>query len=172
MLRKLLLAIVPHIPAHRVIPNREGDGDYLSRWYLLRKEAPKNSKEAEKEMGVKTKPDLYLHRFHRSDDGEMLHNHPWEWSLSFVLVGGYREERRIGDKVIYRSVLPFRFNFIRGDDYHRVDLYEEDAWSLFLVGPRVTTWYFWDRVRKARLRWELFLDKKNTYEWEPDSREG
>ncbi len=36
---------------------------------------------------------LYLHHMHAPDADECLHDHPWPWGLSFVLLGGYLEER-------------------------------------------------------------------------------
>jgi hypothetical protein len=45
---------------------------------------------------------------------------------------------------------------------------------LFLVGPRVKTWYFWDRHKKARMMWRRFIEMKQfgaEGEWEPDVQE-
>ncbi len=106
-----------------------------------------------------------------------MHSHPWNWSLAFILAGGYAEERRVGDRVIRRHLLPFSVNVIHSDDYHRVDLYGVDAWTLFLAGPRVDTWYFWDRCSKLRVRWDLYIKMLRTGHVEAeslefDSREG
>lgn len=184
--RNLLLDLVQFLDEPRVIYDRDGVSPYLSRWYLIREkpsddEALKGQSSSDynadgtPNAAVKARPfDLYLHRFHRSDDDAALHNHPWEWAVSFVLSGGYTEERREGDKVIRRIVRPFSFNFIRGEDFHRVDLVDHDAWSLFLVGRKVDTWYFWDRDRKARMQWRKFIRVKRDNvepEWEPDQRE-
>jgi hypothetical protein len=38
-------------------------------------------------------PGVFLHWFHRSDADRELHCHPWRWSLSLGLWGGYEEER-------------------------------------------------------------------------------
>lgn len=166
LLRPYLLRRTQSMEPPRVISDRSGTSPYLSRWYMI-------GKRRGEEEGVKDTLEryfnLFLHRFHRSDDDGALHNHPWAWSLSFVLVGGYWEEKRIGDRVVRRRVRPFTFNFIRGSDYHRVDLIEEDAWSLFLVGPRVSTWFFWDREHKEKQRWDLFIKGKDA--WEQDRRE-
>lgn len=169
------------LPDPRVIYDREGGTPYLSRWYLIgaqRKEDPLrkgNLVDETKSFWERLPINLYLHRFHRSDDDGALHSHPWSWAVSFVLAKGYSEERRIGDTVIRRLVYPFTLNFLRGQDYHRVDLIEgQQAWSLFLVGPKKDTWYFWDREKKARCRWREFIFAKRDGEeppWEPDSRE-
>jgi hypothetical protein len=51
---------------------------YLTRCYLFGKDRAWGN--------------IYLHHFHSSDQGDELHNHPWT-GLSFVLAGGYSEER-------------------------------------------------------------------------------
>jgi hypothetical protein len=104
---------------------------------------------------------LYIHRFHRGDDERELHNHPWKWAVSFILSGGYREERRFGDEVFVRRILPGTVNVILADDFHRVDLLpgQEDAWSLFLVGPKFKGWGFWNRDTKEFLLWQKFISK-------------
>jgi hypothetical protein len=109
---------------------------------------------------------LYLHRFHRSDDEAELHNHPWRWAVSLVLQGGYSEERVVGESysegktlplVMRRQVRPGSLNFLRGDDFHRVDLTDGDAWTLFLVGPVVQSWGFLDRMTGIFTPWRQFL---------------
>jgi len=83
----------------------------------------------------------------------LLHNHPFNWSVSFVLKGGYKEERRAADGTVYTKIVkPFSFNWITKDVFHRVDLLDENegCWSIFLTGSRRgNTWGFWDRVTKA-----------------------
>jgi hypothetical protein len=98
---------------------------------------------------------LFLHNFQDSDRDKELHSHPFKWGLAIVLSGGYREERThdplllqqhgIKPHIQKRTHLPLSFNFIEAVDFHRVDLIEEDAWTIFLVGPEVDTWGFWDR---------------------------
>ena len=162
-MRSLLHQFVWFLDTPRIIYDREGKEPYLSRWYLIRSK-PEPDDTLVGQPSESNKPrlfDLYLHRFHRSDDDQALHNHPVSWALSFVLAGGYTEERRFGDHLVQvRTVRPFRFNFIRKEDYHRVDLLEEDAWSLFLVGPKIDTWYFWDRKTKVKTHWRRFIEEK------------
>lgn len=121
---------------------------YLTRYYLLW---------SDRNWG-----NIYVHHFHSSDQKMKLHNHPWSWGLSFVLSGGYYEERVrnpnvwtedepviISDKlnVEKRDVKPGSFNMIRTSDFHRVDLKDEKrgAWSIFFAGPRSKDWGFLDR---------------------------
>ncbi len=181
-MRFILNLLVRVLPAPRVIYDREGGTPYLSRWYLIGAKPDEDAKlkgqVVFRETWLTRLPfNLYLHRFHRSDDDGALHNHPWRWSLSFILAGGYSEERRAthGDAVERRMVTPWSFNFIRGTDYHRVDLIESDAWSLFFVGPKVGTWFFWDRATKRRAQWRRFVMAKRGMipdaGWEPDARE-
>jgi hypothetical protein len=154
----------------RVIYDREGGSPYLSRYYIFGSAFDDNGKRVRRSwMPIS----LFLHKFHRSDDDGALHSHPWRWSIALILRGGYSEERRVGDGVVRRLVRPFRFNFIRGTDYHRVDLLGESAWTLFLAGPKVSTWYFWDRVTKRRVGWKAFITEKRdgvAADWENDRR--
>lgn len=138
-----------------VVPSRENDGTYLIRWYVYKS---------------RTLGGLYIHRFDSSDDLDYLHSHPWKWALSFILYGGYREEFRVGDTVESRVVKPFRLNWITKDTYHRVDLRKRVCWSMFLIGPTIDTWYFWDRKTMARVPARVWLDKKDDAIWQIDRR--
>ena len=63
----------------------------------------------------------YLHRFVNSDPDRGLHDHPWNRAVSLVLTGGYDEQRpTAGDpgRISVRTIRPFRFNFLRGDDFY------------------------------------------------------
>ena len=123
----------------------EKDGiKYLTRYYVFGED---------REWG-----NIFIHHFHRSDmdmgtEGYgLLHNHPFDWSFSFVLTGGYSEERRGSgpwNYVLRKTVRPFTFNFISNKIYHRVDLLDEEGgcWSIFFTGSRKNnTWGFWDRI--------------------------
>lgn len=157
----------------RVIQDGLGRSKYLSRWYLFGRGRPLMADGSSPfDVWGNPKPDavwpkvswsIYLHRFHRGDVDRELHSHPWRWAISFVLVGGYIEERRNGFVVgmIRRRVLrPGSFNFLRARDFHRVDLLDGEAWTLFLVGPKVTNWFFWDRVTGKEIPWREFLAAK------------
>lgn len=86
----------------------------------------------------------YLHRFVRPDADRELHNHPWKYALSVILVGGYTEERYGPYLRIDKRVLrPFSINFIKADTFHRVaTLHEHDCWSLFFTFKKSQTWGF------------------------------
>lgn len=112
---------------HRVVVN---DGEsYLLRFYI-------------KHNGVL--PGIYLHKFFRGDMDRNLHNHPWAWSFSLILTGGYDEERLKGNTVITRRMNPGRFNFLTGKTFHRISLVDTGygAWTLFCSGRKVKDWGF------------------------------
>jgi hypothetical protein len=115
---------------------------YLTRYYVFLKD---------REFG-----NIFIHHFHRSDldigtNGYgLLHCHPFP-GLSFILFGGYREERRQADgSVSVKIVKPFTFHYVAQDTFHRVDLLDpRGAWTIFVTGSRKNkTWGFWDRVTK------------------------
>lgn len=150
--------------APRVITGRGNDTPYLTRYFLTRV-GPLT--EGMDHAGPAPKWGLYLHRFHRGDDGAELHSHPWRWAVSFILKGGYIEERRFiartedppdyAVEVFSHMVRPWSLNVLTHRDFHRVDLFDGDAWSLFLVGPIFKSWGFWDRVTKIYTPWKKFL---------------
>ncbi len=107
---------------------------YLERYYLL---------------GGPKKPgqwfNVYLHRFHTPDDDRGVHNHPWEWSFSIILAGGYEEQRFEhgvwGGAFVTNTYRPGDLNAIRSDtDFHRVSKLLPGAggevWTLFVTGPK------------------------------------
>ena len=150
--RRACEGLTKHMASPRVVKDREGISKYLSRWYPLGR---RNDDEAsgERESSV----NVFLHCLHRSDSDNALHSHPWKWFLSIILVAGYSEERRVGDGVVRRLLLPLSINFIRQSDYHRLDLIDGEAWTLCIAGPKVDTWYFWDRDTKLRAKWDDYI---------------
>lgn len=150
--------------APRVIMDLDGRSPYLSRYYLRgRPRMPDGSEPFEPGGGTKEGAidppgwGLYLHRFHRGDLDRELHNHPWRWSLSLILAGGYLEERRQGDRIVRRRLRPGAINWIGQDDFHRVDLTDGECWSLFVAGPKVSGWGFWDRSSGEIIPWRTFV---------------
>lgn len=166
-LSRVLLFLARWLSRPRVIYDLDGVSPYLSRYYLLggRPKMPDGSPPfdvfGDPKEGI-IWPEgrgLYLHRFHRGDKDRELHNHPWLWSLAFVLSGGYREERRHGDVVVERLMKPGRFNWIGHNDFHRVELLKGEAWTLFLAGPKVSSWGFWDRRDNSIVPWRVFHER-------------
>lgn len=185
LVRFLLEAIVERwqlLGAPRVIYDREGVDPYLSRYYILGRPTMPDGSYAFDKYGnmlpgaVSSRHGdnfgLYIHKFHRSDEDHALHNHPWQWAASLILAGGYREEKRVtlgtGDprysepryaSVEARIFRPGDINVLTSDTFHRVDLLDGEAWSIFLVGPRFSSWGFWDRESGAFMPWRAFLAK-------------
>jgi hypothetical protein len=83
-----------------------------------------------------------LHHIHRADHDRHLHDHPWNWCLSIILVGSYEEERR--KCAPYDHLRPsevksrrVRFlNLLRWNDYHRITKLHGDVLTFFVAGPR------------------------------------
>lgn len=133
---------------------------------------------------------LYLHQFHRSDEDIELHNHPWTRSVSLVLSGGYSEERRVDNWRLHREgenvdpqrmrfnmrtggalevcdshverreIKPGSINVIDADTFHRVELRDGEAWTLFLSGRFTQRWGFWDRNTQTYTDYKTFLQQK------------
>lgn len=168
-MKKLIDRIAKKLPRPNVIFTHEGTAPYLSRYYLLRGPKSKDGQHPFDEFGrpkaniIRTDGwSLVLHKFHASDSTTKLHNHGWTWGLSFVLSGGYIEEKLVDGKVRRRTIKPFRFNFIRPHEYHRVELIEEDAWTLFLRGPRKNEWFYKDRRTFEVIPWNKHVKMEGT----------
>lgn len=121
-----------------------GGDDYLLRYYVC------GPLPAEHWRGSKPRwswlpCSVYLHCFLRPDHARELHNHPWPLSLSLILSGGYREERRVREGVVVRTLSAPAVNVIRRSDFHRLsELLGGCVWTLFIAGRKVGPWGFWD----------------------------
>jgi hypothetical protein len=89
-----------------------------------------------------SKFNLYLHRFYRDDLDRYPHSHPWTWSFSLILTGGYEEERLINGKIVTRFVHPWTINILGPKDFHRVTSLNGEVWTLFFAGPKFADWGF------------------------------
>lgn len=170
-MQRALKWLTERLDPPRAIYDRAGGSPYLSRYYLIG--APKSSDgksvfdwDGNPRLGIdwtdRTGPvAVYLHKFHRSDDDD-VHSHPWEWSVAIILSGGYREQRldRRTNTLRTRTMLPGFVNIIRGDDYHRVDLIGSESWSLFIAGPRASSWGFWNIETRTHVPWREFIARK------------
>lgn len=83
---------------------------------------------------------VYLHRFHRPDLDDAPHSHPWKWAFSFVLSGSYVEWRRVGHRGEQRRVR--WLNLLLGDVFHCIKRLDGEVWTLFIVGPKTSSWGF------------------------------
>jgi len=88
-------------------------------------------------------PAVFLHHFVASDANDQVHSHPWGWSVSLILTGGYREERCLSDgSMVVREYQPGDVNVLEANDTHRIDLLSSDCWTLFLAGQFEKAWSF------------------------------
>ena len=97
----------------------------------------------------------FLHRFVSSDPEGETHDHPWT-SVSFILLDKYKETRWLGGE--YVEYERKWINIVKGETFHHVDLYENDAripgiqqevpvWTLFIHGRRFKGWGFLKQFR-------------------------
>ncbi len=133
MFKKFLEWLGSKLPKF-TIPQDDGT-PYLTRHYLLGKDRERFN--------------IYLHKFHASDsdtdpsDNELLyHNHPFLYSFSIILAGGYVEFKIKDGKQSVKILNPLSFNFINKKIFHRVELISETVWTIFFTGPRLKNWYF------------------------------
>jgi len=89
-----------------------------------------------------------------------LHNHPWRKSISFILSGKYLEQRLIDGKVVERILSPGKFNYIKANDFHRVELVTKRVWTLFISGSKDQDWGFIDTETKNYTPWQEHTTKK------------
>lgn len=157
MILKAIKYVASKLPYREIV--RENGDIYLTR-YALFGFMPNRSLESKFPIS------LYLHHFHRPDADDAPHNHPWKWSCSFVLSGGYIEFRANEDpetsycKGWTRRIKPFRFNWISHSCYHLVkELKGKETWTLFLAGPRISSWGFLD-FERGHIEWRQYLTEK------------
>lgn len=154
----------------RVI-DRSGKKPYIVRYYLIGGDKETGRSSTETRWYSRFFSELFLQHFKRSDDTWQLHNHPWRWAGSIILRRGYLEERRSdktaggakGDHVTYAFHSVYLravrwYNFLRHDTFHRVELDRGEAWTLFLAGPKVQDWGFWNRSTGKYTPHELLED--------------
>jgi len=152
MLKKKLFNYSAKLPVRFI--NRVENEEYLERYYL----------------GEWFGFTAYLHRFVSPDGDEEIHDHPWRAAISLILCGGYAEERmdRLCAKKGWVSHLkemkPWRINFIRGGDFHRIQKTKPETWTLFIHRPHSKTWGFLKKVEGGTLYHQPF-DIRSTKNW-------
>lgn len=159
-----LLGLLCRLLPERVIEREDGKV-YLRRYYLLG-----NPEVLEKYFPPGSRPrwwqrpfagwkkTAYLHRFESSDIDEELHDHPWS-AASLILAGGYLEERLVprsgsGSFVDRFPRRPGAVVRLEPGTYHKVLLFEDDCWSLIVVGERSKSWGFWNPRTSEYLPWK------------------
>jgi hypothetical protein len=124
-LRRRVLDHMQSHPATRIIEGAAGEA-YLHRWEL---------------RGNNPNFDIYLHRFLKSDDVRVLHDHPAA-SLSILLSGSYKEwlkgnhhrTRTEGDAILRAAATA-----------HRIEIDERSPGpiTIFIRGPKLREWGFY-----------------------------
>ena len=141
---KFLWSLTEKYPNRTRIISVDGK-PYLRRFYIT----PRRRNEAGVETGDHRGYGIYLHYFYMGDEDRELHNHPWKTAMSYILCGGYLEERKnnLTNEVETRDVSAGQLNLIRNTDFHRVILKPgvKHTWTIFFSGERVQDWGFWDR---------------------------
>lgn len=99
--------------------------------------------------------EIYLHKFLTADGERHLHDHPWRWSFSLVLAGGYLEEvmRHVDGytgPVVGIELRKAPCLNVTGRGFHRIASVVPDTWTLFVVGPRAKMWGFLEFDATAR----------------------
>lgn len=94
----------------------------ITRWFLT-------SRPTDGHTGP---PGCYLHRINRADFRLDEHNHPWTYGRSYVLRGGYAEQR---DGVMRARLAGTRSDFAP-TMFHRIDTVLPNTWTLFVAGPK------------------------------------
>lgn len=126
------------LPARHL--HAEDGGVYLSR-YKLHGWMPDNQ--------VVVPSSVYLHHIHRADSDTAMHSHPWEWSQATALWGGYTEQRGIllPDGSLQaeseRQLFVGRSFYMGAENVHRISSVQPDTWTLFMVGPKRSSWGFY-----------------------------
>ena len=163
MVRSLLTKLIGGREPDLFIGGR--DKPYLLRWYVI----PRNKFF-----------NIYYHRFMQSDTAEALHDHPWLFNMSYLLLGEYTEFVPLnGEPLLSTPILRNEgaIKFRWGKSPHRVELYrrakavapDDDVTpititnieipvdTLFITGPIVRKWGFY--CPKGWKPWEQFLDR-------------
>lgn len=127
-----------------------GDDPYLQRWYITPwrrwRETYKHSPVLYHRLLLlvaKLLPNLYLHRFLRSDDDRAHHDHPWLFNTSLLVHGVIHECTISAGGIEHRRCLLARdWRFRWGPAPHRIELITESCLTLFVTGPVVRDWGF------------------------------
>lgn len=131
---------------NKLISANMANDPYLLRVYLtpdrgeLRKQLQSFGVRSAFGLSVLTAARPYLHHFFRGDEDREVHNHPWKRSVSVILTSGYKEYRWKPEMRGFdiRYLKPGSVNYIRRNDFHRVELYKDQGcWTLFTSIGRV-----------------------------------
>lgn len=83
-----------------------------------------------------------IHRIHREDADEHMHNHPWSTAQFMIMSGGYTEDRLVNGEVQRTALMPGDVNTLTANTFHRVVDVIDGTWTFGLVGDRCQDWGF------------------------------
>lgn len=155
MRRRILAWITERLPKRTI----EHYGNvYLERFYLCGRLTP-YFEEQGAQAHLSFLPTIYIHHFLRGDLDRELHNHPSRWSLAFMLINGYVEERILGSRKTTRVIK--WVNLIRHKAFHRITLLlGEDVWTLIVIGRRASSWGFLSRDGTSVIPSREFIERQ------------
>jgi len=152
----LIAKIAGRRPPDFVVGAHDPAGAYLLRWYLT----PWRGWYRHVDEAHRTRwqrfavwlsmrlPNVYLHKFLRSDDDRALHDHPWAWA-SLLLRGSYVEHTISSGGIHKRALRAPGSLKLRGPRAaHRVELVSateaaaSPCWTLFATTPILREWGF------------------------------
>lgn len=149
-------ALAASLPVRRI--TAEGGALYMSR-YKLHGWMPDNQGDFP--------CSVYLHNIHLADADDALHSHPWAWSQTTVLHGGYYQtfghlsgadgidrESRGEEWVCAGDARHHPPGFV-----HRIHEVLPDTWTLFVVGPKAASWGFYVEGR-GMVPWRVRLKER------------
>lgn len=128
MINKMLFTVSGHMPMKFI---RLDGANYIERYFVG------------EHKGIVA----YLHRYTGNDSERHVHNHPWRWGFSFILRGGYTEQRFIDvcpeadeSGCLTKKVKVKWFNWIGGNTFHRIIEAKPGTWTLVIHGgkPRIS----------------------------------
>lgn len=133
---------------HRILKRFGGktiyvhDHRYLTRYYLLGDGSGKGF-------------EIYVHHMHDVDSFRWLHNHPWQWFLSFVVSKSYIQDVFDQSTNLRKQQHIRWFNLFRGlHRYHAIrKLPNNEAWTVVLTPPKLQNyeWGYWDEEHQLHI---------------------
>jgi hypothetical protein len=152
----LITRIAGRRPPDFIVGADDPAGAYLLRWYLTPwrgwyRHIDETQRTRWQRLAVwlsQRLPNVYLHKFLRSDDERALHDHPWAWA-SLLLRGSYIEHTIAAGGIHKRTVRTRGSLKLCGPRAaHRVELWDSlsngpsPCWTLFITTPILREWGF------------------------------
>jgi hypothetical protein len=100
---------------------------------------------------------LYLQHFYNGEHKDWFHHHRWGYMRSFVLSASYTEELW---QEGYKTRKRFRTHTMNQDTVHRIERWDENCWTLFLMLDNKKDWGYFERNTGRYIPWEEFVQRK------------